>query len=647
MNIDNNSWHYTGLLTLVKVESEYGWLSTHDQYSIVDGQQRITTILILISVLIEKADKLGFEYGHIPGYIKSQFLKVHGPVDAIIFGYDADNPSDKFFKRYILKDNSIMDDTKESIYTENLKKSKSFFYDCVSIYTSKQNLQGIGEEICLKNLFEVITTKLKFNQYILPKELNEYIVFETMNNRGKPLSELEKLKNRLMYLNDKLPLFNPISTIYDTKETEQLLIAQHQDTIFKIDTAWITIYQSLGANKSNPLNDEEFVYNHWIIYFDEYDRSEASAYSNFLFDTHFTVTNVYNRNIDKQSLETYIKSLQDSSVVWNKLNNLNFLDVTESEYKNLLVKLNRVGLKASFKPLILAILLHPNRELYKPIIGILEEFSFKLFYISNRKSNTGDSKLYKLAYRIYQSNLPAVDAINEIKGFIGYYYNFVLFKNQVNELFKTGEQFGFYKWSGIKYFLFEYDIHLRIKNNVSDISSEIDWADFIAKNSLEHILPQSAAMSFEQYCNWYQKADLITAKEDYNKLQNDWNTFDNVPYDERWAYCNSLGNLLALAGSLNSSISNDKFDFKKDQGLKSSQHQNKGFKYDSYSARIVSNYNEWNAENIKNRGLEMIEFLWLKLHPSQPNVLSISEKYELLGLDFLNKRTNESSPVNE
>ena len=46
---------------------------------------------------------------------------------------------------------------------------------------------------------------------------------------------------------------------------------------------------------------------------------------------------------------------------------------------------------------------------------------------------------------------------------------------------------------------------------------------------------------------------------------------------------------------------------------------------------------EWNAENIKNRGLKMIEFLWSKLHPNQPNVMTINEKYELLGLDFLNK----------
>ena len=94
-------------------------------------------------------------------------------------------------------------------------------------------------------------------------------------------------------------------------------------------------------------------------------------------------------------------------------------------------------------------------------------------------------------------------------------------------------------------------------------------------------------MSFEDYCDCYQKTDLIKAKLDYDKLQNDWNTFSNVPYGERWAYCNSLGNLLALTGSLNSSISNDKFDFKKDQGLKSPQHQNKGFKYDSFNKFLI------------------------------------------------------------
>ena len=92
---------------------------------------------------------------------------------------------------------------------------------------------------------------------------------------------------------------------------------------------------------------------------------------------------------------------------------------------------------------------------------------------------------------------------------------------------------------------------------------------------------------------------------------------------------------MALTSSLNTSISNNKFEYKKDQGLKSPEHQNKGFKYDSMSARIVANNSEWTPDTIKKRGTLMIEFLWNKLHPDKQNGLTANEKLELLGLDFL------------
>ena len=39
---------------------------------------------------------------------------------------------------------------------------------------------------------------------IRDRDLDVQAVFETMNNRGKSLSTLEKLKNRLIYLTEKL-----------------------------------------------------------------------------------------------------------------------------------------------------------------------------------------------------------------------------------------------------------------------------------------------------------------------------------------------------------------------------------------------------------------------------------------------------------
>src|SRR5208283_1425007 len=158
---------------------------------------------------IDKATELGFEYGFRQDDSLMQYLMMgnqNTPTRAFIFGYDNDNPSDKFFKRYILDtEGLILTDAKESVYTENLRNGKQFFRDSVNHFCKSKSAIS-GETEPLKSLFIKVTSQLKFNEYILPEILNQHVVFETMNNRGKPLTDLERLKNRLMYLNDKLSL---------------------------------------------------------------------------------------------------------------------------------------------------------------------------------------------------------------------------------------------------------------------------------------------------------------------------------------------------------------------------------------------------------------------------------------------------------
>jgi len=104
INIPEGGWHYTGLLTLVATETrDYDWLKHYEQFAIVDGQQRITTILILIAVILEKAEELNLTFGARPDDEKYKYLYVlQSKMKAYIFGYDKDNPSDKFFRIHIL-----------------------------------------------------------------------------------------------------------------------------------------------------------------------------------------------------------------------------------------------------------------------------------------------------------------------------------------------------------------------------------------------------------------------------------------------------------------------------------------------------------------------------------------------------------------
>lgn len=437
-----------------------------------------------------------------------------------------------------------------------------------------------------------------------------------------------------MYLNSKLPIYYPKNTAIAENEYE-VLAHQHTELERNINTSWITIYNSLGSNKNNPLSDEDFLRNHWIAYFDEYDRSKSHAYSGFLFDEHFILQNIYAKVINHKIISDYIKSLQQASIVWNKLNNPFFFDADEINFKNVIVSLARAGLKPSFKPLIMAILLRADKSEFIDIITLLEEYSFKIFAISNRQSNTGDNKLYKLAYQVLQNKQPVAGTYATIKQHLDWYYNFSFFKAQITELFEYGDRKGYYGWSGRFYFLFEYDSYLRQINTTSTNASKINWNDFVKKNSIEHIYPQSAAKSLKEFSD---ETVNETKKASFEAIQKNWPSFSHYSPEQRKRFCNSLGNLLAITTSDNASFSNDSFTNKKDQSHKGSGYKNRGYSFDSLSAIIVSKNEDWTPEVIVKRGRSMLKFLWEKLHPDKTYNISENESLELLGLQFLIKK---------
>lgn len=100
-----------------------------------------------------------------------------------------------------------------------------------------------------------------------------------MNNRGKKLSNLEILKNRLIYL----------TTIYD----DSVLDLDSKNQLRKdINEAWKEVYFELGRNKNNPLNDDTYLQNHWTLFF-KYSRNKGDDYIKFLLGQYFTPKAVY------------------------------------------------------------------------------------------------------------------------------------------------------------------------------------------------------------------------------------------------------------------------------------------------------------------------------------------------------------------
>ena len=102
-----------------------------------------------------------------------------------------------------------------------------------------------------------------------------------MNNRGKKLSVLELLKNRLIYL----------TTLYSENDLKRADYIELRDSI---NRAWGEIYKQLGRNEKHPLNDDDFLKAHWIIYF-TYSRKVAKEYVKFLLGKRFTPQSVHEK----------------------------------------------------------------------------------------------------------------------------------------------------------------------------------------------------------------------------------------------------------------------------------------------------------------------------------------------------------------
>lgn len=103
-----------------------------------------------------------------------------------------------------------------------------------------------------------------FNIHEIDDDYDVFVAFETMNNRGKKLTNLELLKNRLIYL----------TTLYPESKLDKM---DKENLRKQINDTWKEVYFQLGRNEKTPLSDDDFLRAHWIVYF-AYSRRKGDDY---------------------------------------------------------------------------------------------------------------------------------------------------------------------------------------------------------------------------------------------------------------------------------------------------------------------------------------------------------------------------------
>ncbi len=144
------------------------------KFLLIDGQQRITTIYVLLSAIRDKAQQDGLE---------QLAQKIHQTMLVNHFETGLD--------RYKLLPTQTDRLPFETLILNNTSDIESKITECYSFFERKLK----GSSVDLSNLASVVTNRLSVVSIVLDYDDNPHLVFESLNAKGLPLTQSDLIRN--------------------------------------------------------------------------------------------------------------------------------------------------------------------------------------------------------------------------------------------------------------------------------------------------------------------------------------------------------------------------------------------------------------------------------------------------------------------
>ena len=440
--------HYTGTLVLSLNKDQ------SNQYHIVDGQQRLTTLVIFFKCISLFADKVEKER------ITVKYL-IRGTIGNDQFVLKLNTDTRKFFEKVVLADANLENCPITLESHERLLNA----HNLIVKWLSQQTSSGVS----IEQILNILEDRLGFLVYSPVEDAETGIMFEVINNRGKQLSELEKVKNYLIYCSIKLSALS----LRDE-------ITEH----------WSDILQSLNkAKKTSPAEESSFL-RYCLVVFFKMNKTD-SKYGNDVLKGRIKIDQFLQYSEKKKQtitkLQEFIQFLKLAAKWYEHLYAPNYVGLDKT-IKPFIENIRAQNVHASIMPLFLALVLKNKGkgEILERHLQLLEKLNFRV-YIANgmtSRKDTGQGDLYQYASRYYYGSLleNSIAVENRVVGKTtltnddqALEYLLVSFTQnlahdgwfEASFYLDDKSSFDFYGWRGLRYFLMNYESSLQPNKTIN------------------------------------------------------------------------------------------------------------------------------------------------------------------------------------
>ena len=408
----------------------------YDQLDIVDGQQRLTTLIILLNAIKLALNPENTKQKRVLTELRELLVKVEG--DNLLL-LQTNQDTSHHFSQFLRSGTFTSPKEAKTLADRELLTA---IRDC-QIFVEKWTNNGQD----LIDLFACFKNRISFILHEISDEKLVYTVFEVLNSRGMEVAWLDRLKSILMGKAFELKNANRTGLIKD------------------LHTIWRDIYVQIGLKQG--LNTEALRFAATLYQSDTPHRplSERDA-----------VDQLRTNALDAASIRKVSNWLLKVTKACDK--------VISNRRQNAVTRISQARL--------LAVAIHLRQDIRKTdrleLLARWEKVSFRIYGMCGYDARTQVGNYIRLAWSIVHGNISVKEIHSEIK-LIG---NDFPIDSAVDALRNSNCYEG---WQDeLRYLMFRYEEYLSKKegNNFKNEQWERIW-EASPSRSIEHIIPQSTA----------------------------------------------------------------------------------------------------------------------------------------------------------